>query len=296
MSKVIDVREGGGELVVLGRAVVLPASTTDGAAQPLDGSIRFNPTNGFCEMYVNSGWTSLGGLGGGSGAHSHPISEVSGLQAALDAKALATHTHPSSSITGLDTALSGKAPLVHTHATDDIAGLDGELAALATQIADLDAAKANVSHTHTIASVAGLFNALDGKAQVGHHHAMADIGDLQGQVARFTRDPHYIFKTSLGSGVIHRIMIGSKTQFPQNFSGSRAKCTGTPGASRLIDVKQNGTLVGTITVQLSGFIAFTTTSPLGVICLPGDDITFETPTADGAITNIAITLLGETQL
>ena len=41
--------------------------------------------------------------------HTHKISDVNGLQAALDGKANATHTHTTAQVDGLDTALAGKA-------------------------------------------------------------------------------------------------------------------------------------------------------------------------------------------
>lgn len=44
-----------------------------------------------------------------TGAHTHTIANVSGLQAALDAKAATSHTHAQSSITNLVTDLSAKA-------------------------------------------------------------------------------------------------------------------------------------------------------------------------------------------
>jgi len=42
-----------------------------------------------------------------------------------------THSHPTSEVTGLDTALAGKAPTVHTHAESDITNLVTDLAAKA---------------------------------------------------------------------------------------------------------------------------------------------------------------------
>ena len=56
-------------------------------------------------------------------AHGHVIGDVTGLQAALDAKALATHSHIIGDVTGLQTALDGKqaagsyAAATHTHVT-----------------------------------------------------------------------------------------------------------------------------------------------------------------------------------
>ena len=55
------------------------------------------------------------------------ITSVTGLQSALDGKALASHTHAQSDVTGLDTALAGKAPTSHTHAIANVTGLQAAL-------------------------------------------------------------------------------------------------------------------------------------------------------------------------
>ena len=74
--------------------------------------------------------------------HTHAISDVTGLQAALDGKqaagsyAASSHTHAISEVTGLQTALDGK----------QAAG-----------------SYADASHSHAIADVTGLQTALDGK-------------------------------------------------------------------------------------------------------------------------------------
>lgn len=47
--------------------------------------------------------------------HTHPVSDVGGLQAALDGKAATSHTHSTAQVTGLDSALAGKASTSHTH-------------------------------------------------------------------------------------------------------------------------------------------------------------------------------------
>ena len=44
-------------------------------------------------------------------SHSHAISDVTGLQTALDGKAASSHSHAISDVTGLQTALDAKAPL-----------------------------------------------------------------------------------------------------------------------------------------------------------------------------------------
>lgn len=86
-------------------------------------------------------------VGAALASHSHAIAEVSGLQAALDAKANATHTHNISGVNGLQAALDGKASIAHSHAITDVTGLQNALDAkigLATRgaangVAPLDA-------------------------------------------------------------------------------------------------------------------------------------------------------------
>jgi Phage tail repeat like len=135
-------------------------------------------------------------------AHSHVISDVTGLQtqlnliplkadkvvgavngnfAALNTAgnlidstvspstfALAAHVHPISQITGLQSSLDSKAPLVHTHVIADTAGLQ----------ASLDG-KALLVHTHVISDVIGLQTSLNAKAALVHSHIVSDITGLQ---------------------------------------------------------------------------------------------------------------------
>ena len=49
--------------------------------------------------------------GKAAATHGHAVSDISGLQGALDGKALSSHSHGLSDVTGLQTALNGKAPL-----------------------------------------------------------------------------------------------------------------------------------------------------------------------------------------
>lgn len=80
------------------------------------------------------------------------ITDITGLQAALDGKANAIHTHAISDITGLAVSLSGKANAIHTHIIADVTGLSTALSN-----------KSDVGHTHTIANITGLQAALDAK-------------------------------------------------------------------------------------------------------------------------------------
>ena len=131
-------------------------------------------------------------------SHTHAIGDTTGLQAALDAKAAASHTHAIGDTTGLQAALDAKAAATHTHAIGDTTGLqaalDGKAAAatvsaiVATVNAQGDAidlldteldGKAAVGHTHAIADTTGLQAALDAKAAVSHTHAISDTTGLQ---------------------------------------------------------------------------------------------------------------------
>lgn len=62
-----------------------------------------------------------------AGPHTHPISDITGLQAALDGKAATSHGHAQTDVTGLGTALDGKAAVVHVHTIANITGLQAAL-------------------------------------------------------------------------------------------------------------------------------------------------------------------------
>ena len=70
--------------------------------------------------------------GGGSGGGGTPItdieiSNVNGLQNALDSKAESVHTHEIGDVNGLQNALDSKAASIHTHEIGDVNGLQNEL-------------------------------------------------------------------------------------------------------------------------------------------------------------------------
>lgn len=88
--------------------------------------------------------------------HSHPVSEVTGLQATLDAKAALAHAHNASDITAgtlslerLPVAASGTSSSTQLVRADD---------------SRLSNARTPTSHTHIVADISGLQTALDAKA------------------------------------------------------------------------------------------------------------------------------------
>ena len=85
-------------------------------------------------------------------SHSHSVSDVTGLQSALNGKAASSHTHAVSDVTGLQDSLDGKAALSHSHAMSDVTGLQDALDAKA----DADAVPSScVSYAETLPAASG---------------------------------------------------------------------------------------------------------------------------------------------
>ena len=72
--------------------------------------------------------------------HTHVISDVTGLQAALDGKAAVVHSHVIEDVAGLQTALDGKAPDSHTHSIANVTGLQDALYLKVDKTGDFGAA------------------------------------------------------------------------------------------------------------------------------------------------------------
>lgn len=101
-------------------------------------------------------------------AHTHPTSDVTGLDTALAGKQ-ASGDYATN--TALTTGLAGKAASSHTHTIANVTGLQGLLDgkqasgdyALSSALTSGLAGKAATAHTHTIGNVTGLQSALDAK-------------------------------------------------------------------------------------------------------------------------------------
>lgn len=160
---------------------------TAAQASKLDG-IQAN-----AEVNVNADWNAATGDAAilnkpatfPPSTHGHSISDVSGLQTALDGKTATGHGHVIADVTGLQTALDGKAATSHSHGISDVTGLQTALDS-----------KAATSHGHAIGDVTGLQTALDGKASSVHSHA---IGDLTGvSITSPANDQVLTFESSTG--------------------------------------------------------------------------------------------------
>jgi hypothetical protein len=183
--------------------------TTDGYRYVYSGAgSKTDPASYVILADITPDWSSLSGKpstfapsahaaahgSGGADAVTLAVSQVTGLQAALDGKqesgsyAAASHDHAVADVTGLQDALDGKqasgsyADASHAHAISDVTGLqtalDGKQAS---------GSYAAASHTHSIGDVTNLQTSLDGKVSSAPHwtsgHTSANgtqynIGDL----------------------------------------------------------------------------------------------------------------------
>jgi hypothetical protein len=116
------------------------------------------------------------------GAITGTLASQADLKAALDAKSAVGHTHAQSDVTGLTaaltakadasavtTALAGKSDTGHSHAQSDVTGLTAALAAKADDAATTTAlaGKAATSHTHTASNVTDFNSAADARVAAG---------------------------------------------------------------------------------------------------------------------------------
>jgi hypothetical protein len=302
MSRVIDVRSGGGDLVILGKALVLPASETDGTDLPLDGSIRFNPNTNAIEVYSVGSWAPLGSGSGGTAAHTHPISQITGLQSALNQKAGVAHVHTFSEITGLQSALDEKASSTHIHGIAQIQNLQETLNSMQSQFQTGLDSKANTSHNHTFSQVTGLqtkFNEIDsGKANAVHTHSENDIGGLPARMALALREQINISVSgNPAAGLRVHYVTSIPITIPNNMAGSILQAHNSPAAFYQISIRQNGIVVGSARLDEGGFSSFLTVNSVGIILNPGDRLEFLFPaTQDSQIDTVALSLLGNRRL
>ena len=80
---------------------------------------------------------------------------------------------------------------------------------------------------------------------------------------------------------------------PANLSGSQVKVGTNATATFALDLQQNGTTIGTISIATSGTATLTTTSGTSKAIAIGDVLKVVAPgTVDTTIANVAITLKG----
>lgn len=288
MSKLIDVRSAGGDLVVLGKALVLPASHSDGSDIPLDGSIRFNPMTVALEMCVGGVWRELGaGTGGGTGSGPFPITAVTGLETVLSNKATKVHVHPMSEVTGLLPALDTKTNIGHAHSLTDVVGLQPKLTSIDSTLSN----KAALYHNHAITDVTGLSLALDARALMGHTHPIEQVVGLRPALnaLAYERVPFCLSGKPTGGFKLAWTATQAVT-FAAGFAGSRGAVLVNPTSDYTISIQKAGVLVGSITVNVVGAMAFVTIGTILVMAV-GETLVFTCPPPDTTMETVSFTLV-----
>ncbi len=136
--------------------------------------LRILATNNASKPFaIEAGAFNTGG-GGGTGGDGPALSDAVPLglnnpaaPGTSPTAARSDHRHPIPT-----TAQLGAAAAIHTHAVADVTGLQNALDT-----------KSPTTHTHTINQVSALQSSLDGKAAAAHTHAQSDISGLTASLA-----------------------------------------------------------------------------------------------------------------
>src|SRR5690606_25169574 len=125
--------------------------------------------------------------------HGHAISDVSGLESALEGKASTSHTHDDRyyTETETDSLLSAKSDNDHTHAIEDVAGLQDAIAAAGTgyteeeadDLLDAKADKVTGGEEGHIVVLDGDGNLADSGSSVADLTVLADKNYIHEQLA-----------------------------------------------------------------------------------------------------------------
>jgi hypothetical protein len=156
----------------------LDADTLDGqhasAFQPAGSYLTGNQTITLTGDASGSGTTSIN-VTVADDSHNHVISNVDGLQAALDGKASTSHSHTIANVTGLQAALDGKQASGSYLTGNQTITLTGDVSGSGTT--SIAVTIADDSHNHIIANVDGLQAALDGKLSTSGKAADSNLLD-----------------------------------------------------------------------------------------------------------------------
>lgn len=121
-----------------------------------------------------------------------------------------------------------------------------------------------------------------------------DAGTLQGSVGGIAdfgfASPNGIVPTT--SQVIGRTVAARTIYVPADMAGSKGYIATNPTASFAIDVKVDGTSIGTITISTGGAFTFATSGGIAQVIASGSRIEFVAPaTVDATAAGIAATIL-----
>jgi hypothetical protein len=87
--------------------------------------------------------------------------------------------------------------------------------------------------------------------------------------------------------------VATACTIPIDFDGATGDVITNPAADFAIDVKKNGTTVGTITIDSSGVYTFETSGGGTVSLVFGDRVSFHGPSSVGAAADFGVTILAD---
>lgn len=179
----------------------------------------------------------------------------------IEGKAPAGHTHPITDVQGLDTALAGKAAANHTHSLDDLSDVDGATNATVGQIpyktpggiAFGDPSTIMGAHAHSIDQVTGLQPALDAKlddSQLDANITLAANSDAKVATQKATKSYIDGLFSALRNGVsaaydtLAELAAGLATKADSAALGTAATKNVGTGAGQVVMLDGNARLPG----------------------------------------------------
>jgi hypothetical protein len=120
------------------------------------------------------------------------------------------------------------------------------------------------------------------------------INDNFTELYGFGRPIAFFFTTTPTSSEVLALYVAADAfTIPANMSGTKVDVGTNATATFAIDVQQNGSSIGTISIATSGTATLTTTSGTAKSIAVGDVLKFIAPaSADATIANVAITVKG----
>lgn len=214
---------------------------------------------------------SAADIGAAASSHSHAISDVTGLQTALDGKqasgsyAASSHSHAISDVTGLQTALDGKqasgsyAAASHSHEIADVTGLqtalDGKQAAGSYAAASHNQAWSTITSTPTTLGGYGITDAVgssdsrltDSRTPTAHKtsHATGGSDALSAADIGAASATHAHSASDITSGTIDAARLGSGTASSSTYlrgDGQWATPSGGSGNPTVVALSYSSTL------------------------------------------------------
>ena len=161
------------------------------------------------------------------------------IEGKVKKKANISHDHDISDINGLQSALDGKSNSGHTH-SEYVTGTDFN--AYTSWIEGEVSGKANSSHTHSISNISGLQSALDGKSGTGHTHTISNITNLQSTIESIYSD----------MGLQDEAIAGKADSVHTHKKSEITDLTIPTVNNPTITINQGGTKKGSFTLNQSG--------------------------------------------